>query len=81
VALAGRWFAPHYAVPERWICTADSVLRSAAAEGAEQLAELKAGDGFEVLEVSGGWAWGYRTADPLVGYVAAARLRPAGARA
>jgi hypothetical protein len=46
-----------------------SAVRAAAAPDAEAVAELKAGEEFAVLDISGGWAWGYRRADHRVGYV------------
>ena len=74
-ALADRLFAPHYAKP---------VSRKAGAEGAklyampdtdsELLGALQPGEAFALLDVTGGWAWGYREADHLVGYVPASQL-------
>jgi hypothetical protein len=67
IRLAGRWFAPHYAVPQSWTCeTGTSLL--AAREG-ETLNELAAGERFAVLEVAGDWAWGFSETDGRVGYV------------
>lgn len=40
------------------------------------LAEMAAGERFAALEVSGGWAWGYRDAQRQVGYIEAAALSP-----
>jgi hypothetical protein len=37
-------------------------------------AMLEAGSRFAVLDVTGGWAWGYETAGHAVGYVRAADL-------
>jgi hypothetical protein len=36
---------------------------------AEIVGELAAGDAFALLDTAAGWAWGYREADHLVGYV------------
>ncbi len=45
------------------------MLRGAGkAEGAE-LRTLRAGETFDVLDMSGGWAWGQAKSDMLVGYV------------
>lgn len=78
IELAGRWFAPHYAVPERWLCHADHVpLRITPSSGAETVGALAAGESFAVLEVSGDWAWGYRELDKCVGYAEAGALKPA----
>jgi len=43
-------------------------------EEAEVVAELRPGDEFAVLDLSGGWAWGYRRLDHRVGYVPQAHL-------
>lgn len=75
VRLAGRWFAPHYADPEAWITADETALRQAPSETSEQLLSLATGEVFQVLEVSGGWAWGFRQADDLVGYVRSECLR------
>jgi hypothetical protein len=74
IALAGRWFAPHYVVPEVWRTTRTVELRSTPSDTAESSARLSTGERFAVLEVSGGWAWGLREADHLVGYVRAEAL-------
>ena len=49
------------------------VRREADAE-AEAVTELLPGEGFAVLQYSGGWAWGYGEADHVVGYVEAVDL-------
>ena len=75
VAEAEHHFAPHYAQAVMWRVIADAPLREAAGGGTPH-AELKAGDGFALLDLTGGWAWGYRLSDHLVGYVEAAALAP-----
>jgi NlpC/P60 family/Bacterial dipeptidyl-peptidase Sh3 domain len=79
VALAGQTFAPHYA---------ESVLRECALPflamynkpGGDQVSELLAGEAFGLLDISGGWAWGYSIHDHYVGYVKAeALVMPSGA--
>ena len=75
IRLAGRWFAPHYAVAQSWICQDGTSLL--ATRGGEIVGELKAGDRFAVLEVAGDWAWGYSEADRLVGYARVPAIRPA----
>lgn len=74
ISVAGRWFAPHYAVPERRIAAEDTPLLRAPEERSESLGALKSGESFDVLEVSGGWAWGSCTATRLVAYVRADAL-------
>ena len=77
VRLAGRWFAPHYAVAQNWICPQDCCLF--AARDGETLGEIAGGERFGVLEIAGDWAWGYREADGRVGYVRLTSLEPAAA--
>ncbi len=68
VALAGLTFAPHYV---------EAVLRECALPfsamyskpGGDQVSELLAGEAFGLLDISGGWAWGYSIHDHYVGYV------------
>lgn len=72
VALAGQLFAPHYARPLiRRAGPGARVLFAKPTEDSEQVAELAPGDEFAMLDVAGGWAWGYRRKDHLVGYVPA----------
>lgn len=75
IALAGRLFAPHYAAPLHRVCglIAASVLIEPA-EGAEAASELLPGEGFAVLDITAGWAWGYCLSDHRVGYVEAIAL-------
>jgi len=74
VRLADRVFAPHYAAPLQRIATKATALRFARDLESEQLAVLNPGEVFEVLELSGGLAWGSAPARQLVGYVAAGDL-------
>lgn len=75
IALAGRLFAPHYAAPLIRACglIATAVLNEPA-DGAEAVSELLPGEGFAVLDLTAGWAWGYCLADHRVGYVEAIEL-------
>lgn len=53
-------------------------LRAGPKSDSETLAELKAGESFEVLELAGDHAWGVAPGHNLVGYVPATTLeRPA----
>jgi NlpC/P60 family/Bacterial dipeptidyl-peptidase Sh3 domain len=73
--LAGRLFAPHYASPLRRACgliPAPVLLEPV--DGAEAVSELLPGEGFAVLDLTAGWAWGYCLADHRVGYVEAIGL-------
>jgi cell wall-associated NlpC family hydrolase len=75
IALAGRLFAPHYAAPLIRACgiiTTPVLIEPA--DGAEAVSELLPGEGFAVLDLTAGWAWGYCLADHRVGYVEAIEL-------
>ncbi len=74
VRLADRVFAPHYAAPMPRVLAHDAALRAARAKDAERVADLHAGDIFEVLELSGGIAWGVAPGAGLVGYVEAGAI-------
>jgi hypothetical protein len=76
IAVAGQHFAPHYAAPMMRSMTAAAALRSTTDADGEELAKMLPGEGFALLDVTGGAAWGYRLADHLVGYVDAAALGP-----
>ena len=47
-------------------------------EAGERQDELLFGEGFDVLEMEGGWAWGQARRDGYVGFVRAEALAPAG---
>ena len=74
IAVAGRWFAPHYAVPERRSVLPQTVLRAEPTDLSDSLAALSPGAIFEALELSGGWAWGFCADTRMVGYVRADAL-------
>lgn len=75
IAVAGTHFAPHYAAPKMMSALLPSTaVRAAPALDAEQTSELLFGEGFALLDVTGGWAWGYCLADHYVGYLAADAL-------
>lgn len=70
VALAGRYFAPHYSCPQalslRFPRTA---IRLKADPESTAVSELLHGELFQAIDVAGGWAWGYSAHDHYVGYV------------
>lgn len=75
IAVAGQHFAPHYAAPMMRSGVAPAAaIRAAPALDAEQTSELLFGEGFALLDLTGGWAWGYSLADHYVGYLAADAL-------
>jgi NlpC/P60 family/Bacterial dipeptidyl-peptidase Sh3 domain len=73
VALAGMTFAPHYAEAAPREC-APPFLAMYNKPNGDQVSELLAGEGFGLLDVSGGWAWGFSIHDHYVGYVKADAL-------
>jgi cell wall-associated NlpC family hydrolase len=78
IALAGQIFVPHYARPMPMTCAAASVmLRASGNEASEAISQLLLGEGFQVIDVAGGWAWGYCRHDHYVGYVPQSALLPA----
>lgn len=70
VALAGKVFAPHYAVPMAMQVVTAAPLLADMDAGAEVRATLAAGEGFAALDIVGGFVWGYATDSGLVGFVA-----------
>lgn len=75
IAVAGTHFAPHYAAPKMTSGVLPAAaMRAAPSLDAEQTSELLFGEGFALLDLTGGWAWGYSLADHYVGYLAANAL-------
>ena len=75
IGLAGKYFVPHYAVPQpRTVLPGGAPLLSSSDGGAEELCTLMEGDSFEVLDVIGVWAWGCLSLEGPVGYVLLDRL-------
>lgn len=73
IALAGKHFSPHYVSPVEKTCVLPFTPICDKPEG-RQVSELLAGEAFMLLDVSGGWAWGYSKHDHYVGYVKADAL-------
>lgn len=77
IRLAGKVFVPHYVIPmPHRVDGAPAPVRKAGKPEAEVLAELPAGALFEVLDVTGGWAWGQASGCGVVGYVPIDQLEP-----
>jgi cell wall-associated NlpC family hydrolase len=75
IAVAGTHFAPHYAAPMMMSGALPvATMRTAPSLDADQTSELLFGEGFALLDLTGGWAWGYSLADHYVGYLAAEAL-------
>lgn len=70
IRCAGTVFVPHYAapMPHSVVSSGISLRKAAQAEG-EVIAELGGGEVFNVLDMSGTWAWGQQGEDGFVGYV------------
>lgn len=78
IALAGKHFVPHYAVPQpRTVMPGGAPLLAGTGADEEELCTLMEGDSFEVLDVSGNFAWGCLGLEGPVGYVRLDRLEPA----
>lgn len=69
IRLAGRYFVPHYAVPMPHRVVPGSVLRKTARPDADPVEQLDGGAVFNVLDISGDWAWGQVGEDGFVGYL------------
>lgn len=69
VRLADRVFAPHYVKAVARTVLTDAALREARDPASEVIATIEAGEQFDLLDLTGGVAWGIATARGLVGYV------------
>ena len=77
VGLAGRYFVPHYAVPQpRAVLPGGASLRDEPDDEAREICALAEGDSFEVLDITGGWTWGCMSLEGPVGYVRLDLLEP-----
>lgn len=78
LALAGKLFVPHYARPMEFHASADTTaVHSDADVQSDVIATLAKGNAFMVVDLSGGWAWGFVKDSHRVGYVPASALKPA----
>lgn len=70
IALADHFLVPHYAIARAWQCLDNHVaIMPSPSEKSVAVSELIFGEYFCVLEVSGGWCWGYSTHDHYCGYI------------
>ena len=76
IALAGRLFVPHYAVPQpRTVKEGGAALRPAPNVEAVPLQQLPQGYTFDVLDIQGNWAWGICNGmEGPIGYIAIDQL-------
>jgi hypothetical protein len=73
VELADRVFAPHYAKACAFDVIADTPLRVSPSLDAEIVSALSTGGRFDLLDISGAWAWG--RCSGKVGYVLSSAIR------
>lgn len=76
IALAGKLFVPHYAKPMEMRCLDACSVHEAANTDSGVVAELPTDARFMVVDMAGGWAWGFCAQSHLVGYVPLDRLGP-----
>ena len=77
IALAEWIFAPHYArADHQTLASLSAMLLTRPSHSAEASSQLLHGEGFAVLDISGGWAWGYCAHDHYVGYLPTEALKP-----
>lgn len=76
IAEAAHHFAPHYATPAAWHVVSEAVLLAEPHADAEHRAAMPAGAGFALLDLTGGWAWGYAVDGHIVGYLPAEAVAP-----
>ena len=70
ISLAGKLFVPHYARPMEMTCAGEAAsLFATPDQDGETVGVLERGAAFMVVDMAGGWAWGFRAADHIVGYV------------
>lgn len=74
VKLAGRYFVPHYAVPMPHRARTTALVRPVADLAADSVATLSGHTVFNVLDITGDWAWGQVGDEGMVGYVTMAEL-------
>jgi len=75
IGLAGRIFVPHYAIPQPRAVMPGGALLLATPDGtAAEICTLVEGDSFEVLDVTGEWAWGCLSLRGPSGYIHLDRL-------
>lgn len=55
----------------------DAVLLDAPTAGGAERGRLAAGQDFALLDLTGGWAWGYSLPDHVVGYITSDVIEPA----
>ena len=73
VALRDKFIAPRYAEPRTAMCAVPFGSLHSSPTG-DRTSELLEGERFMVLDIDGGWAWGWCAHDHYVGYIKASAL-------
>ena len=77
MALAGRYLAAHYVIPQpREVANDGTAMHLAARRDSDVVASLGSGTPVEVLDVAGEWAWACLGPNGPSGYVLLANLAP-----
>jgi hypothetical protein len=80
MALAGRYLAAHYVIPQlRQIGSEAVEMHLAGRDDSDVVTELVPGTGVEVLDIAGEWAWICLGESGPSGYIRISQLAPAGA--
>jgi hypothetical protein len=61
--------ASHYAEPVARVVKSPGPLLGGPESDADVIGEVAAGDSFELVDDSRGWAWGYAGSERMVGYL------------
>ncbi len=79
IALAGRYLAAHYVIPQiRAVGAAGARLRLVPRADSEAFVTLAPGSRFELLDVAGEWVWGCPGPQGPAGWCRGYELAPAG---
>lgn len=76
MSLAEQVFAPHYAQSACYRTTEVTAVHEAPLSDSAARGRLEVGALFNVLDLSGGWAWGHGADGTPIGYVPLGALRP-----
>lgn len=76
VSLAEQVFAPHYAQAVTYRTTEAVAVHEAPMSDSAERGRLPSGAVYNVLDLSGGWAWGHGADGTPIGYVLLAALQP-----
>lgn len=78
IALAGRYLAAHYVIPQDRVVAIDALpMHLTARADSDVVTQLARGTAVEVLDVAGEWAWACLGPDGPSGYLPVAGLAPA----